>query len=85
MSLLAVLAVALACAAVLVIPGDGTNVDAEPFVIDGIEYEFDGDSATVTGFTGEPKEVVIPATVTNGGVTHPVTAIVDIAFLYAPP
>lgn len=49
---------------------------------DGIKFELNSDenTASVTGFEGQPTEVTIPATVESGGATYTVTSIGEYAF-----
>ena len=69
----------LSCLALLAIAG---RAQAQTVILDGIEYTVnaDGQVATVTGYTGEPVDVVIPATVNIEGMNYPVTAIGNEAF-----
>ena len=67
--------------------GDTWPVEVEEAVpvsvyIDGLEYTADPamQTASVTGYEGEPVDVVIPATVNIDGADYPVTAIGDQAF-----
>ena len=39
-------------------------------------------TATVTGYTGEPVDLVIPATVNIDGTDYPVTSVGEMAFMY---
>ncbi len=58
------------------------NAQAQTATIDGITYTAndDGQTATATGYTGNPVDVAIPATVNIDGKDYPVTAIGDFAF-----
>ena len=65
-----------------------TTAHAHEFVVDGIYYHIDGTTATVTYKGSSPDDysneysgsVTIPATVTYGGITYPVTSIGVSAF-----
>ena len=59
----------------------GLSAIAQDFEVDGIYYSIDGGNATVTsGAISYSGDVVIPASVTNGDVTYPVTSIGHYAF-----
>ena len=64
----------LSCLALLAVAG---RMQAQCVTVDGIEYtvDTDGQTATVTGYTGIPVDVVIPATVTIDGTDYAVTSI----------
>ena len=65
-----------------------TTAHAHDFVVDGIYYNIDGTTATVTYKGSSPYDysneysgsVTIPTTVTYGGITYPISAIGDNAF-----
>ena len=69
----------LSCLAFLLLAG-GTQ--AQTATLDGITYTVneDGQTASVTGYAGEPVDVAIPATVNINGTGYAVTAIGDQAF-----
>ena len=69
----------LACAAFLLLAG---SAQAQTATIGGIEYTVnaDGQTASVTGYTGEPVDVAIPATVEYDGETYTITSIGEGAF-----
>ncbi|MCQ2070276.1 MAG: InlB B-repeat-containing protein, partial [archaeon] len=58
-----------------ILPSDGANADAENF--GDWAYTVEGDSITVTGYTGTESEIVIPSMIEG----KPVTAIGENAFL----
>lgn len=73
--LAAVLAVALLAIA---IPGDS---EAGTTTYNGLEIELSEDgTASVIGYSGDPKDVVIPETVTVNDAEYRVTSIGDSAF-----
>lgn len=52
------------------------NADASNTTADGLQYAVNGDAITITGYTGEAKELVIPETIDG----KPVTTIASGAF-----
>lgn len=71
----------LSCLALLAVAG---RMQAQCVTVDGIEYtvDTDGQTAAVTGYTGTPVDVVIPATVTIDGTDYAVACIGLGAFWY---
>ena len=69
----------LACLALLAVAG---RVQAQTTTLDGITYALDAGAGTaaVTGYTGSPVDVVVPATVEYEGTDYAVTTIGDQAF-----
>lgn len=68
---------------VTVLPGD---MAVEPAVPEGLEYTYGeaNGTATVSGYTGSEKDIVIPETVGKDGKTYTVTAIGARAFADIP-
>lgn len=56
------------------------SATAETVTIGQLKYDLNGTEAYVSGYIGEPVDVVIPATIISGGQTFNVTTILDGAF-----